>query len=1235
MAYVLIQHMDPAHESLLPQLLSKSSPMPIHQVQDGMPVQPNNIYVIPPNANMALVEGRLKLVPRGESPEVHMTFDYFLRSLAEARGNRAIGVVLSGTGSDGSLGVTAVKAAGGIIFAQDDQTARFNGMPRSAVSTGCVDFILPPDEIARELSLIGCHPYVAHSPLPVEQAYIELQDDKALQRIFAALRTAKGVDFSYYKPATFQRRLARRLAVHHLNGLGEYLEYLHKHPGELEALYKDVLINVTSFFRYPEAFEVLENKVFPALLQDRPSGTPIRIWVPGCSTGEEAYSIGMVLLDFLGTRKMAFPIQIFATDVSEDIITKARTGQFLENIAADVSPDRLKRYFEKFGGGYKISKSVRDLCTFSKHNLMIDPPFSKLDLISCRNVIIYWEMVLQKKIFPLFHYALGPRGFLMLGSAESIHSFTPLFEPVDKDHQIYLKKPATGHPEFHFVGTPAVKPVDVSPRPVREPASVFDPQLEADHIARKHFSPPSLLVNEDLEIVQFRGEISPYISPMTGKASLQLMQLVPRDLAKDISALIDQAREKDAVVQKADRQVGIHDQLKRVTIHVFPIRNEPSKERFFLIFFEEKMRLSVASAQSKLKDRRPVHAVSKGSAAEIAQLKEKLSEMETHLQATVEKSEALNEELRSVNEEILSANEELQAGNEELETTKEELQSTNEELTTTNSELRSSILEANQARNRSRMIVETIRQPLLVLDDHYRILEANQAFYDTFKVSEEETRNQLLYDLGNGQWRIPELRTLLESQLPRLQIVTNFEVEHEFPNVGPKTMILNARQIMRGGGDPERILLSIEDVTERRKAEKVLEKSHRELQSETVKLGERVGEKTRELAQSQEALQQARQLEAIGRLAGGVAHDFNNLMTGIMGMAEDLQKQSEGNGSRNENLNEIIQAAQKACALTKQLLAFGRRQVFDQRVLNLNQVISEMKPLWPRLIGENIEFKFTLDPQLANVRADQTQLEQVILNLVMNARDALPRGGRVIIETANIDLAADNLPPNVDLKPGTYVRLTLSDNGSGMDPETLGRVFEPFFTTKEKGKGTGLGLATSYGIIKQHGGEVSVESYPGKGTIFQIYLPRVEEKLEAEPAASGKGAVTGGTEKILVVEDEDIVRRVVTRALRRSGYTILEARNGQEAIELVKASAQRIQLLLTDLIMPGLDGRELAKQLRADHPEIKILYMSGYPEDVITRGGTPEPGMAFIEKSFNSEMLCRKVREVLDQPKAK
>ena len=449
MAYVLVQHLDPRHESILAELLAKGSRMPVSEVKEDTAVEPNHVYVSPGQQDITIQGRMLKLVRRTSTRGRHMPIDSFLCALAGVQGSKGIGVILSGTASDGTLGVKAIKAEGGIAFAQDPASAAYDGMPSSAIATGCVDFVLPPEKIARELSRLSRHPYVT-TPLREEPAPSVERGRGALEAILALLREASGADFSAYKPATIRRRIARRMALVHLDKLQDYARHLQSHPDEVQALYQDCLITVTSFFRDAEAFEVLCAEIVPRLLKGRAPGAPIRVWVPGCATGEEVYSIVICLLERASEVKGNPPFQVFATDLSESALEKARTGSYPPNIAQDVSPERLRRFFTEVDGRYQVVKAVRDMCVFARHDLTRDPPFSRLDLISCRNMLIYLEPRLQQRVLAIFHYALRPSGFLLLGASETAGASDEYLAAVNKKHRIYSKRPAATPAAFRF-----------------------------------------------------------------------------------------------------------------------------------------------------------------------------------------------------------------------------------------------------------------------------------------------------------------------------------------------------------------------------------------------------------------------------------------------------------------------------------------------------------------------------------------------------------------------------------------------------------------------------------------------------------------------------------------------------------------------------------------------------------------------------------------------------------------
>jgi two-component system CheB/CheR fusion protein len=525
LGYVVIQHMDPSKESLLADILARSVRIPIVEAQDRMKVLPDRIHVIPPNTNMGIENGRLSLIPRPDRREPHLPVDFFFRSLARDLGDKAIGVVLSGNGSDGSKGVRAVKAEGGITFAQDERSAKYAGMPLSAAASGCVDFVLPPDGIADELARIAKHPYVAKkAEILVRDRASEAEEDIGL--IFQLVRDAAGVDFAQYRTSTTMRRVLRRMALHKIYDLKSYAVHLRENPGELDALFQDFLINVTSFFRDPGVFEALKTKVFPLLLESRAPSDAIRVWIPACSTGEEAYSVALSLVEVMERRGPTLPFQIFATDIHETSLEAARGGIYPEGIAQDVSRERLRRFFVKSEHGYRISRAIRESCIFARQDLAKDPPFSRLDLISCRNALIYMKPPLQKKILSAFHYSLNPGRFLVLGTSESVGDMADRFDAMDRKCRIYVKKPVLALPPtdfgLHWSGRDASL--------ARRKANGIAPSLEgiekeADGIVLARYGPPGVVVNEQLDIVQFRGDTSPFLTPAPGAASLNLAKM--------------------------------------------------------------------------------------------------------------------------------------------------------------------------------------------------------------------------------------------------------------------------------------------------------------------------------------------------------------------------------------------------------------------------------------------------------------------------------------------------------------------------------------------------------------------------------------------------------------------------------------------------------------------------------------------------------------------------------------
>jgi len=685
MAFVVVQHLDPHHQSLLRELLSRATKMPVTQVEDGIALEPQHVYVIPPDHDVTLSQGALRLSSRQQAGGKHMPIDRFLSSLAEDQTSGAIGIILSGTGSDGTAGLLALKSEGGLTFAQDPKSASYPGMPESAIAAGCVDFVLPPEGIARELTRLARSPsadraVAVDEPEPVEGA-------ESLGRILNALRSATGIDFSLYKTGTIRRRVARRLVVRKTESLERYASYLEQNPAEAQALCQDILIHVTSFFREPEAFAALRRNVFPKLLATRSQGEAIRIWVPGCSTGEEVYSIAIALLEFLGRQAEETRCQIFATDVSTAALDKARLGTYSEAGVAGVSPKRLRRFFAKVGPDYQIDKTVRDRCVFARHDLGQDPPFSRLDLISCRNVLIYMGPLLQKRVLSIFHYALRPSGFLLLGESESSGPSARLFTLVERRSKIYSPNPVpsvtpTGPAAANRVETPARARAGVETGPVPEL------QKAVERLVWQRRALAALVVDADLQVIHFQGHTGPYLQPATGAASLHLFKLVREGLVLDLRAALHKAKKEKTPVRREGIRLDHEGDVKTVDLEAIPIDGRRAKRPDFLILIEESGGKGAA---------RPSHAK---EAEHLAVLRHELASTREQLQSIIESQEATNEE---------------------LETAKEELQSSNEELTTLNEELQNRNAELGQIADDLSNLLVGVNIPIVILGADRRI----------------------------------------------------------------------------------------------------------------------------------------------------------------------------------------------------------------------------------------------------------------------------------------------------------------------------------------------------------------------------------------------------------------------------------------------------------------------------------------------------------------------------------
>lgn len=1286
MAFVLIQHLSPQRESFLSEILAKATPLQVREVQNNMKVEPNQVYVIPPNTQMTLSDDTLQLSPRAKVAGKYMPGDAFFSSLAADRGHKAIAVVLSGLDGDGSQGLKAVKAAGGVTFAECATTARFDDMPNTAVATGNVDFVLPPAKIAEKLVDLSRNSMLVR-PLPPIVTGETPEPVDALATIFALLRSNTGVDFSHYKPNTLARRIQRRMLLYKMKQLEDYAQYLQAHPAEIAALFEEILINVTSFFRDPQAFELLKERVFPTIVQNKSAEFPIRIWVAGCSTGEEVYSIAISLLEFLADKSTQPPIQIFATDISEQAIDKARAGIYPENQMVEVSLERRRQFFHAIeGGGYQISKTVRELCVFARQNLGSDPPFSHVDLISCRNVLIYLGESLQKRIFPIFHYSLNPLGFLLLGTSESTGEFSNLFTLIEKKYRIYAKKLTATRPTLSFAPSSylTIKAND-RPNPKPVPVEEFDLQKKVDRLIADGYAPISVVIDDKMQVLQLRGEIDRYLKLVSGVANLNLFNLVRQGLMVELRAAIHQAQRQEMPVIKNGLCIVEGDRQRVVNLQVIPFKVPPAEERRFLVLFED--------APPAVTGYSSVAPASSGGdlEQENARLKQELATAiqeraatQEYLQAIIQEQEHTNQDLKVANEEILSSNEELQSTNEELETAKEEIQATNEELNTTNEELRSRNLELHQlnndltnllasinvpilmltndlrirrftpmaqrlfnfiptdagrplsdiranlnipnlellilevletlsvkelevqtqagywynlrirpyrtiddridgvvlvlhdidtlkrtaatleaARNYAEAIVETVQVPLLVLESDFRVNKANRSFYETFQVSPPETAQSRIFDLGNGQWNIPQLRSLLEDIFANDIALQNFEVEHQFERIGRKTMLLNAWKIVQPG-ENQRILLSLEDITERK-------------QFET--------ERSQLLTQEQSARQQAEVANrAKDEFLSNLSHELRNPLNIMLGWAQILRTRQLDKAAVTRAIEIVERSAKAQSQLIEDMLDISRitsgKLHLNTRLLDLASVVgAAIESVQISAEAKSIQIVSQLTS--TTIIGDGDRLQQVLWNLLSNAIKFTPAGGRVEIALAPVQ---------------TYAEISVSDTGQGIQAELLPYVFDRFrqgdSSTTKSSQGLGLGLSIVRHIVELHGGTVRAESPGvGQGTTMILQLPLrpmplkvTANNLDAaqEPPDSASQAVFSLEGLHILAVDDDLGSLALLEwMLKEAKAEVVAVTSVRQAIAALIASPGRYDALLADIGMPDEDGLALIRQVRA------------------------------------------------------
>ena len=930
MAFVLVPHLSPEHKSMMVELLKRHTSMDVIQAENGMRVDPNCVYVIPPDKDMSIQNLRLQLLEPVERRGLRHPIDFFFRSLAEDQGEGAVSIVLSGTGSEGALGVRAIKEKGGLVLVQDPKTTRYDGMPNSAIATGIVDYILPPDKMPGQL--LG---YLSHVDThPLESAFItESGSADSLRNIIKLIQSGTQHDFSLYKPKTILHRVEKRMAILQVENMAVYADYLRKNPKEIELLFSELLIRVTNFFRDRDAFGILKEKAFPLIFKDRPPGRPVRIWVPACSTGEEAFSLAILVQEYMSTLENKYNVQIFATDIDKDAIDKARTGVYPDGISVDVSPERRNRFFIKKDSGWKINEEIRQMIVFALQDVIKDPPFTKLDMVSCRNVLIYFDAGLQQKVLPIFHYALKPGGILFLGSSETIGNHADMYSLVDRKWRIFRTKGPETAPAPSFESRNLALPARGA-RPEAAPAVKRSEEVSMGALGEKiildHYAPPFVIINEKRDILFFSGRTGRYLEPATGKATLNISEMARDEIRLELKTSLRKAAARGEDITSDVLRIKTAGGIRAVLLEIRHIAREGSMQGLLMVVFrevtlpDERNKPGKGSTPSRKIDRR------------VVDLEHELKSTKEQLQATIEELETSNQDLGSTNEELQSSNEELQSTIEEMETSREELQSVNEELTTINTELQikadesakltddmnnliastrianifldedlcikrftpaavdvvnlvetdigrpfsdlsikveypelqedleeslsalalkervvrhpdglwykarilpyrttSNVIDgvvitfldvSEQKRTQEALedalayaegIVETAREPLVVLDAEFRVITANTSFYRNFNLSRGKVEKKVFFEIGSRRWDIPALREFLEKILPENTSLENFAVAKDVKDPGQKGMLLNARRILQRGKETPMILLAMENLTGR------------------------------------------------------------------------------------------------------------------------------------------------------------------------------------------------------------------------------------------------------------------------------------------------------------------------------------------------------------------------------------------------------------------------------------
>ena len=1304
LAYILIQHLDPSHESMMVELLAGRVPMPVFQATDGMTVERDHVYVIAPGRYLAIESGTLRLSEPRERHGMRLPFDFFLHSLADACGERAIAVILSGTGGDGSLGLRAIREKGGVVIAQDPEEAAFDGMPRSAIATGCVDRILPVAEISAAVLTLGQPGGTSGRG----EAGPTLETER-LAEIVELLRCQTSHDFSLYKEGTLLRRIERRIAAAGIGDSAAYLENLRRDDGEIDRLAKDLLISVTHFFRDANAFESLTDEVATALVRSHPLDRPLRIWVPGSSSGEEAYSLAMLFLEAIASAKRRVKLQIFASDVDTVAVATARGGLYPESIENEVTPERLARFFTREPAGYRVVPELRGAVVFTIQDVLSDPPFSRLDLISCRNLLIYLRPDAQKRVLLLFHFALREGGVLFLGGAETVGDLGDHFEPINKQQRIYRR-----------IGRSRPEEVDFSlgggGRAIwsRAASKPYPPSPDLGALMRgqllETYAPASILINRKHEIVFTQGQMDRYLRVAPGEPSRDALAMVREGLRTKLRSAIQRAGQDQQRVVVAGAELDRDGAAVTISIEVQPLRN--GGEELLMVSFRD---------EAKTESPPSTAAGGASDPTRVAELERELESTSAELQSAIRDLEIANEEQKAINEEAMSVNEEYQSANEELETSKEELQSLNEELTALNNQLQETIerqratatdlqnilncsdvatlfldrqlnirfftpaakslfgviagdigrpladlarrfddpdllidaravlttsvpkrhevrtdadtwhlrgalpyqghdgqiegvvitfvdiseikaveRELQTARSYAENIIDTVHQPLLVLDRNLRVVSANRSFFRVFGLKPEATIGWHFATCCAPSGGAAGLRGFLDLVRAGPGLVEDHEIEIDLPALGLRQLMVNARNIRTGPPEEPLILLAIDDITERKGASTALEAAKREAEHANIA-------KSRFLAAASHDLRQP--LQTLSLLQGLLARKITDV--GAMELVARLGESLEVMSGMLNTLLDINQL--DAGVVQTQISRFPINAILERLGIEF-RYHTQARGLGWRVVGCCLA-----------VRSDAHLLEQVIRNLLSNAVKYTAKG-RVLLGCR---------------RRGDKLRIEIWDTGIGVPQAQLHAIFEEYRqlgnAARERSKGLGLGLTIVQRLADMLGHAVDVRSVPDKGSMFSIEVPIAatadRTAVAPFPDRSKFIANTIAGRTVMIVEDDPATREALHLLMDGEGYRTVTFADGAKVLEASARGGIRPNLIVADYNLPGaLTGTQMVEAMRRTAGRrIPAIILTG-DISVGTLQEISRQGCHRLSKPVQTAPLVRLIRDLLTEP---